>query len=124
MERPVIEAQWDSSIKDDRANVIKSSSLAPAADNMNNIYLYNRIRGRLVDIPFPASNLVVKFVPSVGSTPVDVVSSAGETENYLTASKNSTGIYKVHRVWRSREKSARHMVKISGPCSSNSNANG
>ena len=39
MERPVIEAQWDSSIKDDRGNVIRSRSLASPADNLNDIYL-------------------------------------------------------------------------------------
>ena len=104
LEKPVIEAQWDSSVKDDRGNIIKSSSLAPAADNLNNIYLYNRIRGRLVDIPSTASNLVVQFVPSVGSTPVDVVSSVGATENYVTASKHSTGIYKAQFAYAGNEK--------------------
>jgi hypothetical protein len=49
--RPVIEARWDSSIKDDRANVYFSSSRAPAADNLNKIYFYNIIRGRLANLP-------------------------------------------------------------------------
>ncbi len=104
LERPVIEAQWDSSIKDDRGNIIKSSSLAPAADNLNNVYLYNRVRGRLVDIPDTASNLVVQFVPSLGSTPVDVVSSNGGTENYVTASRHSTGIYRAQFAYAGNEK--------------------
>jgi hypothetical protein len=49
--RPVIEARWDSSIKDDRANVYFSSSRAPATDNLNKIYFYNIIRGRLANLP-------------------------------------------------------------------------
>jgi hypothetical protein len=49
-QRPVIEARWDKSIKDDRYYVFRSSSLAPAADNLNTIYLYNKQRNGLVDL--------------------------------------------------------------------------
>ena len=49
--RPVIEARWNSATKDDRGDFYYSSSLAPAADNLNKIYLYNYIRGRLANIP-------------------------------------------------------------------------
>lgn len=49
--RPVIEARWDSTIKDDRGNFYTSSSLAPTDDNLNTIYLYNFVRGRLRNIP-------------------------------------------------------------------------
>ena len=49
--RPSIEARWNSSTKDDRGNFYYSSSLAPAADNLNTIYLYNYVRGRLRNIP-------------------------------------------------------------------------
>ena len=41
--RPHIEARWDSSIKDDRRNFYYSSSLAPAVDNLNTLYIYNNI---------------------------------------------------------------------------------
>jgi hypothetical protein len=50
-DRPVIEAQWDSSVRDDRGQFYTSSSLVPATDNMNTLYLYNYARGRLQDIP-------------------------------------------------------------------------
>ena len=50
-EQPTIEARWDSSEKDDRGNFYYSSSLAPAADNLNTLYLYNFIRGQLKNIP-------------------------------------------------------------------------
>ena len=51
LKRPVIEARWDSSKIDDRGNFYYSSSVAPAADNINTVYIYNVIRGHLADIP-------------------------------------------------------------------------
>ena len=49
--RPLLEARWDSSRKDDRANFFYSSSLATGDDNLNTLYLYNYVRGQLKDIP-------------------------------------------------------------------------
>ncbi len=49
--RPLIEARWDDTLKDDRANFYFSSSRAPAADNLNTIYFYNYIRGKLTNLP-------------------------------------------------------------------------
>jgi len=51
LKRPLIEARWDSSKIDDRGNFYYSSSVAPAADNLNTVYIYNVIRGQLADIP-------------------------------------------------------------------------
>lgn len=50
-QRPVIEARWDSATRDDRGNFMFSSSLATSEDNLNTLYLYNRVRGRLRNIP-------------------------------------------------------------------------
>jgi hypothetical protein len=84
--RPVLEARWDGSVKDDRAYFFASSSLAPASDNLNCLYLYNRIRGRLRDIP------------DVGSNPIEVslYTEAGGTQIFstFTGSHVSTGVYK------------------------------
>jgi len=49
--QPVIEARWDSSRKDNRANFFLSSSLMSEDDNINTLYFYNRIRGQLKNIP-------------------------------------------------------------------------
>jgi len=49
--RPTIEARWDSRTSDDRGNFYYSSSLASEPDNLNTLYLYNIIRGRLRNIP-------------------------------------------------------------------------
>ena len=49
--RPILEARWNDSIKDNTGNVYFSSSLAPQADNLNTIYMYNYVRGQLRNIP-------------------------------------------------------------------------
>ena len=49
--RPVIEARWDSATRDDRGNFFFSSSLATSDENLYTLYLYNRVRGRLRNIP-------------------------------------------------------------------------
>jgi len=49
--RPLIEARWDSRIEDDRESFYYSSSVAPLNDNLNTIYFYNYIRGRLTNLP-------------------------------------------------------------------------
>ena len=92
--KPQIEVQWDSSLKDDRNYIIKSSSLAPASENLNNVYYYNRFRGSLVDIPNTGSNLVVRFYPTLGGDPASIVQSGGLVDTVVTASKADTGIYK------------------------------
>ena len=81
-QRPVLEARWDSSRKDDRGYFYASSSLATAEDNLNTLYLYNTIRGRLRDIP---------------TAPTSASLRASQTgANLYTAPvyKESTGIYK------------------------------
>ena len=50
-DRPVIEARFENRTLDDRGNFYFSSSLASAADNLNTVYLYNYVRGRLSNIP-------------------------------------------------------------------------
>ena len=51
LKRPTIEARWDSSTKDNQGNFYLSSSVATSAENLNTIYFYNNIRGRLRNIP-------------------------------------------------------------------------
>jgi len=84
--RPVLEARWDASVKDDRGSFYASSSLAPAGDNLNTLFLYNRIRGALKDIPVVDANPIeVSLYDSAGGTQI------GTT---FTGSHVSTGIYK------------------------------
>ena len=86
--RPVIEARWDSSIKDDRSNFYYSSSLAPAEDNLNTLYLYNNIGGRLKNIPSVGTgSLAVALYQSSASAPT------GSALTTVTGGYVSTGIY-------------------------------
>jgi hypothetical protein len=93
---PVIEARWNSTIKDDRGNFYYSSSLAPAADNLNTIYLYNYIRGRLVDIPGPSTGEILLSLysgSSNNSTPSGSKLILYDGNTNITGGWVSTGIY-------------------------------
>jgi len=49
--KPIIEARWDSSRKDNRGNFILSSSRLSSEDNLNTVYFYNYVRGQLKNLP-------------------------------------------------------------------------
>ena len=100
--RPVIEARWNSIKRDDRASFYYSSSLAPSGENLNTLFLYNYVRGRLVDIPgLTDHQLLVSFYSgssdnstATGSTVLLYYPGAGPGGKYaVTASRASTGIY-------------------------------
>jgi len=63
--RPVIEARWDDITRDDRSNFYFSSSLASAEDNLNTIYFYNYVRGRLADIPSTAAEKTRSHIKTI-----------------------------------------------------------
>ena len=56
--QPVLEARWDSTDKDNAGNFYLSSALAPSDDNINTLYFYNYIRGKLTDIPGLTNNII------------------------------------------------------------------
>tara|TARA_R110002020_G_scaffold301744_1_gene517142 strand:- start:579 stop:2105 length:1527 start_codon:yes stop_codon:yes gene_type:complete len=99
--RPVLEARWDSRVSDDRENFYYSSSLAPAADNLNTLYFYNYIRGRLVNIPAVGTGpLHISFYSSSNSAPTGSaikLSKGGDVAAALNTNATggwvSTGIY-------------------------------
>ena len=100
--KPTIEARWNSIKRDDRANFYYSSSLAPSGQNLNTLYLYNYVRGRLVDIPGLTDNkLLVSFYSgssdnsdATGSAILLYYPGAGSGGKYaVTASRAATGIY-------------------------------
>ena len=98
--RPVIEARWDSSKKDNRGDFYLSSSLVPASDNLMNLYLYNIVKGQLTDIPAVGTGniLVSVYSGSTGPTgsklalPIGGGVVAGGDVN-ITGSHVETGIY-------------------------------
>ena len=83
--RPVIEARWDDSKKDNRGNFVISSSMLSSSDNLNKLYLYNVFRGAYKDIPGLTGNKL--FVSLYSSS----LTSGNPTT--FTASRVDTGIY-------------------------------
>ena len=101
---PVLEVRWDSRVMDDRGIFYASSSVAPAIDNLNNLYLYNYIRGSLKDIPH-SEDLTVSLYASSNDVPIGSSLIAP-----VAALKISTGVYRaqlsvnttsslIHDVW-------------------------
>jgi len=101
--RPILEARWDDAKKDNRGDFYYSSSLAPASDNLNTLYLYNYIRGKLTNIPSVGTENLLLSLYSGSSDDSEVsgskillpagggVSALNDTN--VTGSYVSTGIY-------------------------------
>ncbi len=87
--RPTLEARWDDARKDNRGNFYLSSSIAPAADNLNTLFLYNVIRGQLTNIPGLVNNKLNVEIYSGSSEPVgsplSIVDSNGSSGTSVTA---------------------------------------
>jgi hypothetical protein len=111
--RPCLEVRWDSSIQDDRINFYASSSLAPAADNINTLYLYNYHRGQLANIPtIGEGEIYVNLYETLGGSPLTQCIDTPATGGYV-----STGVYTasvclqttastIHDVWHSGSKAS------------------
>jgi len=80
---------------DDRENFYFSSSRAPAADNLNTLYFYNYVRGRLRNIPgVGTGNILVSFYSSSFGTPAgSKISLQGGGSVVSTGDINATGSY-------------------------------
>ena len=120
--RPNIEARWDSTVQDTRGQFYYSASFAPAADNLNALYFYNYVRGRLVDVPLtPGDPLYVSLYSSsagaVTGSALTFVRNDGTLNSTVAAVRQSTGIYRalmaftasptpvtaLHDVWTDRD---------------------
>lgn len=92
--RPCIEAQFDNSYKDNRVNFYASSSLASSAENTNNLFFYNYIRGQLRNVPGASgtgSKISLRIWTDPSSSAYDVTPLSISP---ITASWVSTGVYK------------------------------
>ena len=88
--RPYIEARFNNAKKDDRGNFYSSSSLAPAVDNLNTLYLYNYVRGKLTNIPDVSNGAIyVRLYTAAASGTVI----ASTPQSPVTGGHVSTGIY-------------------------------
>ena len=96
--RPILEAQFNDTKKDDRSNFILSSSVLPAADNLNKLYLYNYVRGRLVDVAGSSTAAISSSLYySSGSVPTGSArgfkNSSNTTQTAQLATRESKGVY-------------------------------
>ena len=92
--RPSIEARWDSSTKDKRYSFYASSSLAPSSDNLNQLYIYNRVRGQLRDIPAVGTGSIYLSLYKTGSTgPTGTALTLYHGGLNVTGGHVSTGVY-------------------------------
>ena len=109
-QRPVLEARYENRTLDNRGNFYFSSSLASADNNMNTIYLYNYVRGKLSNIPslIESNNHDTKIMVSIFSGSADDSTPSGSAlqmsvdNSSFVASNNryvvtggyvSTGVY-------------------------------
>ena len=106
--RPVLEARWNDVVADDSSNFYLSSSRAPAADNLNTIYMYNYVRGQLVNIPSIGTGNIYLSVYSGSTGPTGSalslpagggVASVGDT--VVTGGYVSTGVYRASLAYTS-----------------------
>ena len=98
--RPYLEARWNDSISDDSSDFYLSSSRAPESDNLNKIYLYNYIRGQLVNIPSIGTGNIYLSVYSGSTGPtgnsLQLPKGGGvitKNDMVVTGAYDSTGIY-------------------------------
>jgi hypothetical protein len=100
IKRPVLESRYDDAKKDNASTFYLSSALAPAADNLNNLYLYNYINGQLQNLPDVGTGEILLSIYSGTTAPAGSklklptgggVVTDGDTN--VTGSHVSTGIY-------------------------------
>ena len=98
--RPCIEARFNEAILDDRNYFFNSSSLAPPADNINRLYMYNRHRGLLSDI---GGNLTSSLYCSIysgtlGPAGLPIPLANNSNLGFIEASRIRKGVYEAQVV--------------------------
>jgi hypothetical protein len=88
--RPVIEARWNSTRKDQRGSFYVSSSNLSAADNLNTLYLYNYVRGQPTNLANVGTGPIYVNVYTSGASG-ELISAA--PNNPITGGYVATGIY-------------------------------
>ena len=91
--RPVIEARWDSSVKDNRGNFHVSSAAESGADNMNTVYMYNYVRGQLKNLPDVSTGEIFVTLHTSRSAGEELNPTPTFLGNAVTGGFVSTGIY-------------------------------
>jgi hypothetical protein len=88
--RPIIEARWDSSKKDNRGNFYISSSTLSSADNLNILYFYNYVRGQPKNLPNVGTGAVYVTTHTSASAGTQLTTTPTQP---VTGGWVSTGVY-------------------------------
>lgn len=88
--RPILEARWDSSTKDERQRFFVSSSLLNSGDNQHTIYLYNYYGGQLKNIPSIATGSAIYVQVWTSASNGGLVST---TPTVVTGGYTASGTY-------------------------------
>ena len=94
--KPKIEAKWDSARRDHRGQFYISSSLA-STENINDIYFYNYVRGKLKTIPSGDSLKVRIYSSSLGDptgSTLKIKDLTGSSVYVVPTTESDTGIYR------------------------------
>tara|TARA_R110000824_G_scaffold26628_1_gene91315 strand:- start:19483 stop:20931 length:1449 start_codon:yes stop_codon:yes gene_type:complete len=92
--RPTLQAEWNSSKGDDRGNFYASSSIAAEDENTNTLYLYNRVRGQLRNLPDMTGTIYVNYYDALTSSAglstsdTEIINTSAVTGGWV-----NTGIY-------------------------------
>ena len=120
--RPVVEARWDSSTKDNGGNFYLSSSLVGGTDNLNTLYLYNYVRGQLKNIPELESGIICMQVYKSltgAATPITLPDGGGvavDGDTLVTGGilDSRTGIYSASLAFTGSDYGTIYPVWVSG----------
>jgi len=91
--RPIIEARWDSSRKDQRGSFYVSSSALSSTDNLNTIYFYNYVRGQPKNLPNVETGLINLQVYTSSSGGEQLTTTTDASPMPVTGGWVATGIY-------------------------------
>jgi len=93
--RPILEACWDSAVKDDRGRIHLSSSLLTGEENLYNLYIYNIFAGRLRNIPAVGTGPIYMriFTEAAGGTELSAFAADSNGNYPITGGHASAGLY-------------------------------
>lgn len=92
--RPWIEARFDATVKDDRGKFYLYNPFVPLSQSLNTLYIYNRFKGDLYDLPTVGTGSIYLRLYSSLELPLPAPLTLLNGDTVVTGSWVSTGIYK------------------------------
>lgn len=92
--KPWIEARFDATVKDDRGRFYLYNPFVPMSESLNTLYIYNRFKGNLYDIPAVGTGSIYVRLYSALTSPLPAPLTLLGGDTVATGSWVSTGVYK------------------------------